>query len=882
MKNNCPPLDEDVLLITIAGLLHDIGKLVHPVVVNRSLKEDYDLGKKDLTSGYRKLETYSGVYSRETEKYQRQVGLYCPFNKEANYYSHEHALYSVLFLEDIHKSMSLPPPIMSPGFGGLSESFINILGKHHVPEDNPLLWIITEADRISSGLDRHNTGDENNFDPKSYRSVRLKSLFATLRTDNTSSPNPIDFRYQLDGKDIFPYPSESQQKDDVHDREAYEVLLRDIEEGFKNLNHRDDLALWLENLDSYLSKSIANIPADRSGKSDPDVSLYDHSKTTAAIAAALYLFHRDKGCLTLEQVKNRELKPFLLVQGAFGGIQDFIFSETETDKFKSKLLRAKSFSVSLYMELFADMLCRKIGLTSVSVLQCSSGKFLALLPNIESAQEAIADAQIAANEWLLNRQFGLSNIRVASVVCSAKDFEAKNDSYKNTLNKLFDILEEQKFRPFDLLKYGGIIESENRDAKDRCPLSETHGAGKNWNNTCNSRKEDFKNIPPSHWYQDLIYIGENSVKSSYLKIYLDRKTADQENQVFLDPIFGIYTLKFSGNADIQNEREKPCRCWLLDATADLSKGVPFVAKKNLGGYVPLSSADEVMTFENIAEKAREERDEGEKYGVPALALLKLDIDNLGALFSKGISQGKYTVSRLSTLSRQFDRFFSEHLTTLITEKYPYVYTVFAGGDDSMFICPWNQARLFADSIRTELARYTCKNPDITISAGVAVEKPGTPLRTFIERAEKALESSKANSLDNKVKNSFTMFSETISWNQYDDLDEFKNHLITLRDEYEFSKQKLYRLNQFIGMVETEQRFTQGKSQKKNDFSALRWRALLSYYMYREIAGSNFREDKRAYLSELDQLKKELIDHLERLKGKTRIPLWEILYESRTR
>lgn len=50
-----------------------------------------------------------------------------------------------------------------------------------------------------------------------------------------------------------------------------------------------------------------------------------------------------------------------LIGGDFYGIQNFIFSDSgEAGKHRSKILRGRSFAVSLLCELTADMICRKI------------------------------------------------------------------------------------------------------------------------------------------------------------------------------------------------------------------------------------------------------------------------------------------------------------------------------------------------------------------------------------------------------------------------------------------------------------------------------------------------------------------------------------------
>ena len=52
-------------------------------------------------------------------------------------------------------------------------------------------------------------------------------------------------------------------------------------------------------------------------------------------------------------------------------------------------------------------------------------------------------------------------------------------------------------------------------------------------------------------------------------------------------------------------------------------------------------------------------------GVAALGILKADVDELGSLMAWGLPQQSLTLSRLATLSRQLDFFFSLHLPHLL-------------------------------------------------------------------------------------------------------------------------------------------------------------------------------------------------------------------------
>ena len=87
----------------------------------------------------------------------------------------------------------------------------------------------------------------------------------------------------------------------------------------------------------------------------PEVSLYDHCKATAALATALWRWHHEADRETIADVKDGwGEEKFLLIQGDFFGIQDFIFAEGgQTQKHAHKLLRGRSFTQSMVHTIIA-------------------------------------------------------------------------------------------------------------------------------------------------------------------------------------------------------------------------------------------------------------------------------------------------------------------------------------------------------------------------------------------------------------------------------------------------------------------------------------------------------------------------------------------------
>jgi len=425
-------MDDTVYKISIAGFLHDIGKFAE--------RADMPVSKEYLNNN---------------------AGLYQPYYKTQNRYTHKHAVYTAAFIEENEKYL---PPQFNKANWGLGDSFINLAAMHHKPE-SPLQWIIAIADRVSSGFDRQKFEDYNlEIKVKDYTKTRLIPLLEGISLEENSRDDSLDaykFRYQL--KELTPdsiFPSDLSEyrilnRDDA--KREYITLFNEFVNALERLWHKENIPLWFEHFENLFMIYASHIPSATVGLVVPDISLFDHAKTTASFASALYVYHSANGSLdNVDSIKSYDDNKFLLVNGYFYGIQDFIFtSGGSTGKSSAKLLRGRSFSVSLITELAADMLCREIGLPSSSIILNAAGKFTLISPNTKAAKEAIQKASITMNEWLINNFYGQSSIGISYIEASCNDFVTGN--FPSLWEKLQDAMGTKKYTKFDLSKVGGSV-----------------------------------------------------------------------------------------------------------------------------------------------------------------------------------------------------------------------------------------------------------------------------------------------------------------------------------------------------------------------------------------------------------------------------------------
>ena len=847
-------MDQMALTIATAAFFHDIGKFADPELL-------------EVSKEYR----------------HENAGSFLPVFK--GNYSHWHALYTAAFIEKCEESIPLD---LTAADLGNEDSFIRLAAAHHNPS-SAMEHIICLADRISSGMDRE-TFDKSINEPvkiKDYQKTRLLPIFEHLSLsdqDTDQQLNDFHYRYPLKShtpESIFPgLKKEVVPQESTDARREYRQLFKGFLESLRNIAHKGvNTELWFEHFDSLVMQFTSTVPAARVGNVIPDVSLYDHLRTTSALATAIYLFHRTRDSLNIKSVQNRDDAKFLIISGNFNGIQKFIFTGYgDSRKYRSKLLRGRSFAVSLLSELAADLICKKVGLPHSSVILNAGGRFSILAPNTEDAMDAAAKVKEIVNEWLIKRTYGETCMTFSMVPATCRNFESSG--FSKFWEKVVRSMDEEKFSKIDLEKYGGAVEGYldgfcNELSPSICPL-------------CGKRPAEKKVVQDDLHVcvmcRDHVFLGENLVKDSYVAIA--SSDIKINGRKLLDPIFGEYQLVFpQGDPDNFNDARQLVKYWNIGGTpVDDDK---LVTSKHINGYVPVYSeaeadlcdenhAGDPKTLNDIASKALEADPSGKNHGIDALGVLKADVDNLGLLMACGLPDRLYTISRLTTLSRQLNDYFAIFLPTFLKKNLRFndVYTVFAGGDDLFLIGPWNIIIELAGELETSFNGYVCKNKDIHFSAGITIHKSHTPVDVLARDSEHALEESKEGG-----RNRLTLFDQTIPWSEFHGLEKVKNELYQWLQDGWISNVFLYKINYFIDMAEEEKNLLKKDSTQihLDDMACTKWRSLLIYSVERNVALNTARELRSERVKYVGSKTAQWLDIY---GGKLRIPLWIIQYNRR--
>jgi CRISPR-associated protein Csm1 len=803
--------------LALAAMLHDLGKFAE-----RARIEEADEGNtRDIN-----------------------IQLYCPrFDGRP---SHIHAAYTAIALDLIERHCpELVAEEMTPFAPwkekGADDSLINAAAMHHRPETF-LQWVIATADRVASGFEReefekYNASlDDETTQKTNHYTARQLTLFEQIRLDGNGANVPT-WRYPLrllSPAGIFPAKAEQcETNDKAVAQKEYRTLWNQFVEALKEIprSHRTNLALWLDHFESLWQCFTHAIPAATAFNVKPEVSLYDHSKTTAALAVALWRYHHERSD-SADEVR-RAMKEradwnepkLILIQGDFSGIQDFIFATGGgTQSRAAKLLRGRSFYVSLLTECAALKVLDELSLPPTSQVINAAGKFLIVAPNTDRTRSALGRVQVELDKWFLDHTYGQSGIGLAWQPACCNDFLRGNGDespFRELMKRLFEQLEEAKLRRFGLGGDAGVSSTFKGflDAFDN-----TKGECK-----IDGRSPATRHLEEDVWVSELAFdqVTIGTCLSKQGRILVTRKSL--EHRTLKLALFG-YHVTFPDDEDITGEFEDEAksgnllRAWDFSLPEEEDKALwNGYARRYINAYVPrygdLSSCDndryegleqpqnpnETKTLNHIArDDWRFEPDASGKkrwIGVEALMTLKGDVDNLGLIFQRGMDRP--TFAKMAALSRQMNAFFAIWLPWVCREKFPSTYTVFAGGDDFFLIGPWHSTIRLALHMREEFSRYVAGNTGIHFSAGLSMAKPGLPIRHLGRLAEEALDNAKAHNPSNVApapKDSVTCYGIAVTWKEFDELMRREAELMRLANEIRLSAGYLYALLSYADMA----------------------------------------------------------------------------------
>ncbi len=242
--------------VILAAILHDIGKFLHRVTGDPEFTGKHQNLGADFVRG-------EGVFSK--------IGTHARLNS-----------FSQLIQDDwVYKDR-------------LEEA----IRKHHKGY-KPWGWIVHKADSYSTKERFSETEGVTSYPPKGPM-IPLKPVFTSVYLGK-NRPDGI-FSYKATMLDSFnSFPEGNKNK--LYDDETCTLFKQFIDE-LLSIEHQDStFMIFFNTLYSVLEKYLWCLPCHTHPKI-ADVSIFDHLKSTSAIAACLYQYHSIKGILTPKAIKD--------------------------------------------------------------------------------------------------------------------------------------------------------------------------------------------------------------------------------------------------------------------------------------------------------------------------------------------------------------------------------------------------------------------------------------------------------------------------------------------------------------------------------------------------------------------------------------------------
>ncbi len=740
--------------IYLAALLHDVGKIGQRAINERPSDTDLE--------------------------------FLCP-KAEGGFYTHLHVWWTQKFFELIGNIGN-----------ELNWEEIQRLAKlHHKPNDY-LTGLISYADRLSSAVDRNYGKDEQR---KDFRSVNLMSILSRV-LDN---PNLVYF-------DLVPLSSENvypTKHSNTANAEKYKTLWNGLLNDFKKLkiSGQDGFDNFDFTLLNILRRYMWAVPADT--QSLADISLFEHSKTTAALAVSTFDFcqkYTEKCQISGSWLYiDKNVFPYALVGIDISGIQDFIYNIISNKAAKS--LKGRSFYLELLtlslIEKFKDIFQAFNG----QIIYSSGGKFYALVANIDIRQK-IEEFQLQVDRqlWQEHREklavlvdaieFNFDPQNKRSIYIKGKELPvdvAKLWAYLTVAinekknRKFFYVINSDNQEDFNLFKpkiiYGNTevcsVTGIELDEKNRTTLDE------------------HSDVPVSLLVRKQVDLG-TALKSARWLIY-SKKPINQQFDAsikVLDTYFYLTSIDMPPFTEVKykalifNNAEE----FLDDYQPGNGYGYIFYAGNKVPAYKTCNGEREKTTDQLTL------ANDGKSHTM--LGVLRMDVDDLGAIFAQGLPSDQRSFSAMSTLSFLLNLFFtkylSEHRQKNDKDKNyrDWVNILYAGGDDLFIYGRWWEVLEFAQVVRQQFRQFT-GNDSLTISAGLVFTHGKFPISKAAQLAQEAEDKAKEGN-----KNAITFFGRRVAWTDFEEVKNYKTNLVNFINAKFISKGFLQRMIEFDQIRQT--------------------------------------------------------------------------------
>lgn len=673
--------------------------------------------------------------------------------------------------------------LLEPYFSHMPDALKMISSNDNGCDPSAISYILHEAARIADGTDYRGT-QSSSENPN----VGMESVFNIFGTSEVKDKETgFVGRMLTDCADmVYPIPITeiTVQKSD------YEQILGTIKNRFDIRSPKDMSSNEILNL---LENVATNIPYSTVDSEPSDVSLYDHSKLTAAFAMCMYRYFQEHNIADYKkycddeagrkELSEREI--FLLVSGDISGVQQFIYTIPSKGALKS--LRGRSFYLEIMLENIIDEILAANGLSRECLLYSGGGHFYMILPNTDDMRNFLEKFNEDINEWFLEHFGSRLYIAMGYTPCTPGEFmadEEVSEGAGGAYRRVSGIISDKKIRRYSIQQLAGLFNPKSQ--------YNTLKSGNRECGICHISSPALSQYQPDEdtmacpTCKALFRLGEK-ILAGDMCIVDEIISKDAVPIPALGRKLYLHAVTEEGSLNA-----KPIRRYI--------KNQLYVKQANdvriwLGDYVVRNDEDNhVLEFDELAKLSGGKKD---ATSIPRLGVLRADVDNLGAAFMAGIPRKYATLSRTATLSRQLSVFFKRYMNSICAgnvngknesdnkkfflfdvekETKRNVHIVYSGGDDIFLVGSWDDLIELAVDIRRKFAVFT--NNKLSFSAGLAMFQGKAPVAYMAKKAGMLEDFAKGNpgkdslalfGAENEIKNyGFEATAQVYSWKQFTD------------------------------------------------------------------------------------------------------------------
>jgi len=491
-------------------------------------------------------------------------------------------------------------------------------------------------------------------------------------------------------------------------------------------------------------------------RSVPDTSLYEHLRNTAALATVLWQWTKAQaGAMAVVEDLLRQGtrsrfadEPVAgLLHGDLSGLQDFLYRVSSKGALRG--LKGRSFYLQALCDVIARWVLRHLGLPPCNLIYSGGGHFFVLTPRpelvpVDRLRRELARRLLGAHGPDLYMALGL-------VPMTPRHFwerfaEAWRDAGQATAQE-----KARRFShlgPADLTAAMGPQPHESGDPQLACESCGRESKGLTSEPRlcpfCHSLQELGQDLRrPGLLLLEEVPERQPSPAPSprpwqeALEVFGFRPRYIREGSGLRDDVQGV--LLSLGDPEVMGKAKE----W-LERRPLLALG--FASYACATPLASEGSAERVMEFEELAEASK---------GIVALGVVRMDVDDLGRLFTRDgpPDSPPPSLGRMATVSFLLRLFFEMEVARLCQavnqgqgEK---AYLIYSGGDDLFIVTSWSLAPRLAREIRERICQFF--GPAVTASAGVLVDSPHAPLYHLAAEAGELLERAKAWMRDGRAK-----------------------------------------------------------------------------------------------------------------------------------